>query len=232
MTVLGIIAALPQEYRCFTNRPMQAQEVYQIRSGLLISFAGMGAANASHAAQMLIQQGANVLLSFGLACGFNCALDIAAAVLPTRICHEHESINVDPAWHTLLHKQLQDKMPVFIGQHGHCPQVIKTLEQKQNYYAKAAVDAGDMESMGIARVAHSCAIPFFILRAILDPADFSLPDFVPELVDAYGRLKPKALWTNSLAILVKLPQLLTLAKYSKQSNQRLQELASNIVAIV
>ena len=231
MTVLGIIAALPQEYRCFTKRPMQAQEVYQVKPGLLISFAGMGETNASHAAQLLMQQGAHVLLSFGLACGFNNALDVAAAVLPTEICHEHERIKVDPTWHTVFHQQLEDKLSVFVGQHGHCPQVIKTQEQK-SAYAKRGIDAGDMESMAVARVAHTCAVPFIILRVVLDPANLSLPDFVPKLVNNFGQLQAKALWTNSRAILTQLPQLLTLAKYSRQSKQRMQELASNVLAIV
>ena len=66
-TRLGVIAALPFEAACFSSTPVYPGAYQAVTADVYVFCAGMGAHNASQAAQALIAAEVDALVSWGVA---------------------------------------------------------------------------------------------------------------------------------------------------------------------
>lgn len=120
------------------------------------------------------------LVSFGLAGGLAPDLRAGDLVVPRRVVDGQEAWDTDAGLNAALG-----------GCTGHVLQgggaVLATVAQKQAARA-AGVDAVDLESAAVARVAARHGLPFAVLRAVCDEAGRDLPLAALVALDAEGRI--------------------------------------------
>ncbi len=184
MTQVGIITALPEELRTISDQAIAKGQCKRLGQQLLVAHSGTGPKRAVAAAQQLLDNGANYLLSWGCAAGLNHHLKPGALLLPSLlITADGQSIKTDAQGRQRLLQCLQAKLEVHNLVLTESDQLVSTPEQKSALAEKTRAAAVDMESVAIARFAQQNQIPFNTLRVIADPADMSLP--VP-VCDALG----------------------------------------------
>ena len=64
--ITGIVIALPQELETLTTRKIAKGSTIVLSKNLLLAYSGAGAENAQTAANLLIEQGATRLISWGV----------------------------------------------------------------------------------------------------------------------------------------------------------------------
>jgi len=76
----------------------------------------------------------------------------------------------------------------------HCSTtLVGTAAEKAALYASTGAACVDMESDIVRRAADAAGVPLTVVRAVLDPADQSLPHFLLKLTNSRGGLRPMAL---------------------------------------
>jgi adenosylhomocysteine nucleosidase len=86
-----------------------------------------------------------------------------------------------------------DGVSVACGTVVSVPEAVLTVAGKKSLFSQSQALAVDMESAGIARAAKERHLPFFILRAICDPAEEAVPRALSESLDENGGVRPFAL---------------------------------------
>jgi adenosylhomocysteine nucleosidase len=177
-TEIGIVVALPSEARGL--RAAGAGSTV-----LRVAVAGIGPQRAALAARRLVDEGAEALLSWGVAGGLSTALAPGDLLLPERIEAEGEGWPVGAHWRA----QLQRELPQAAGGRLWCSRTpVLSVAEKQALAARG-LSAVDMESAAVAAVAAMAGLPFVAIKAICDPAGRAVPRLVLELLDAEGRLR-------------------------------------------
>ncbi len=204
----GVVVALCAEANCLTNSSVPVATPFRHRN-LLIYVAGMGAENASHAAQVLIDAGCQRLLSWGTAGALMTNLRSGDLLIPTYV------INAEGC-HLETHTEWREKFVSLINRPAQSgpllssPEVLSTATRKQQAQQNSDAIAVDMESAAIARLAIQHSIPFMTIRTVVDTAEMSVPDYALQTIDRYGRSRPLktlcaiARHPTSLAALIKL----------------------------
>lgn len=134
-------------------------------------------------AERLAADGATVLISFGVAGGLAPDLRPGCVVLATAVITEADFIPTDAVWRNRLHARIPDAVAAPV--HG-AAALITTAAAKRAVADRTGAVAVDLESAGVAAVAHRLGLPFAVVRAIADPADFDLPPAVPDGLNADG----------------------------------------------
>lgn len=132
---------------------------------------GAGGGTPEGAADMalrLIEDGADGLVSFGLAGGLNPALLPGALLVPSRVAEGDNTYECDPAMSAWLGGAT---MGVLLGGKT----IAVTAAEKSALFAASGADAVDLESGAVARIALAHGLPFAVLRAVADPAGRTLP---------------------------------------------------------
>jgi nucleoside phosphorylase len=116
-----------------------------------------------------------LLLSTGFCGGIDPSLHAGGLVLAETIRHCGETVTIDRA---LLQRVqdtlLQAKFDVRCGSVQGTEQIVRSAEEKRRLWDERMI-AVDMESGPLARWASRHRVKFLSLRAVLDPADWSLP---------------------------------------------------------
>ena len=103
------------------------------------------------------------------------------------------------------------------------PQFIAGAPLKQWIGDNFQVDVIDMESYCIARVAQERGISFLAVRAVLDPAEESMPTFVGETVAAQGRESRIRAIRYAIARPAKIPAVLRLSRQAQAAQEALSQ---------
>jgi adenosylhomocysteine nucleosidase len=180
-------------------------------SGWVCVRSGLGLAHASAAARWLVEEGANALVAAGIAGGLHPGMKTGDLVIPDLILEENDKKNCALPWDAdcPFAGQAYEAL-VAEGESVHRGPIISTnepvltVEGKKVLYARTLALAVDMESAPVARVATEAGLPFFLLRAVCDPADRTVPRDAFESIDCKGRTRPFVL----LAKLLRRPFLL------------------------
>lgn len=190
LTRLGVVAALPFEARCLSDRTIRRDECVALGEFGWLILSGIGAENASRAAGALVNAGARRLLSWGTAAALDPALAPGTVVLPTAVLARNgPPLLADAALHAELVSRLRDQVTVNTGNLAEATHVLTTVSKKNALFRSTGAVAADMESAAIASVARLAGLPFFAARAILDRADETLPKSVIDLVDDIGHVR-------------------------------------------
>lgn len=142
----------------------------------LVEASGVGGGSVDAVLDRMAGSGISGIISFGIAGGLELGLEPGSIVLPeTVLAGDGTSFLTDAGWHGRLREQL--------GASASGP-VVSTSEIAQSRQAKEALRAQyqavavDMELAVIARWSEEADLPFAVIRAVSDPADFSLPPAV------------------------------------------------------
>lgn len=238
---IGIVAALPQETKTLLPAAVKPLQTYSLGANAWVIAAGAGADNAARAAQWLLANGAEALLSWGLASGLNPALPACSVLLPQRIKVDRDSrlpgkppslqyLTVDKNWRRALLDRLQAEFSPCSEDMLHCDHGVGGKQAKQDFHRQSAVCATDSCSAAVGWVARQAGVPFAVIRVVADPGSMSFPQVLPRVINANGRISLAKL----LPALVLRPQdgglLLKLALHSRAGLATLRRLANTLHA--
>ncbi len=190
---LGIVVGLAAEARF--ARPL----------GGTVAAGGGIAEGARAAAERLLADGAEALVSFGLAGGLDPALRPGAILVPEAVLAAGRVWPVDPA----LARRLgpPDGRTILGGD-----RIVVTAAEKRRLHHATGAAAVDLESGAVAEAAHCAGRPFAVLRAICDPADRDLPPAALTALGAGGAIAVSRLLGSLLSRPGQLAGLLALAR--------------------
>ena len=192
--VLGIVAALPAEARALHIRRPVFGEVLAPAPGVLLCVSGVGAEHAARAADRLLAAGAGALLSWGSAGALAPDLRPGDLLLPDRVRGAEEVFDVDPQWRRALWRALDRASDPLGGDPlggtlMQSAQVLADAAAKRELGMRYGAQAVDMESATLAAAARGAGARFLVVRAVADPAAWTLPAAVAGAVDARGRVR-------------------------------------------
>ena len=178
MTDAGVVVAMRWEARGL--EPL----------GDRLRVAGPGPERAAHAAHGLVDDGAEALMSWGVAAGLAPGMAAGQLLLPERVVSaDGHHLAVDTTWHTRALTDTQALAPQ-PGCLAETPSLLAQPADKAALHARTGALAGDMESAAVVRVAHTCRLPVLVVRVVLDPASATVPLAWAGVVGPNGRLRP------------------------------------------
>ena len=133
-----------------------------------VAVGGGTAAGAALAAERLTMQGAQALVSFGLAGGLDPMLRPGTVIVPATVVTAGRHLATDPGLNAMFG---DDTGHALLGADG----IAATAESKRYLFLATGCAAVDLESGSVATVAERHGVPFAVLRAICDPAERDLP---------------------------------------------------------
>jgi len=204
--LLGMVVAMASEARLLLGAGSWHRiEGHWVRraclpdgTDLMAVRAGIGVERASAAASWLISEGVSALMGMGLSGGLYPGLKagqlvVAKSVLAmdcgkNRTCWTADAAAVDHARAAFA----SEGVPVACGTVLTTAEGILTVSRKASLFNQTRALAVDMESAAIARAAQETHLPFFILRAVCDPADEAVPRALFDCLDGSGKIRPAA----------------------------------------
>jgi adenosylhomocysteine nucleosidase len=192
-----------------------------------LATAGHPAGTAAACAR-LFADGADALLSFGIAGALDPALRPGAVLLPRRVRGESGAIfAADPAWHEELRRALAALgLAPEEGDLLGLAAVVMTRDAKTMLRARSGAVAVDLESPIAAAAAGRAGRPFLVLRAVADPAAFALPPAAAVGLDAEGRAAVLPVLSSLLRQPGQLASLLRLALHTRAALKSLARAAA------
>jgi adenosylhomocysteine nucleosidase len=159
------------------------------RLGIIARPTGARPERAAILAEKLLADGALGLLSFGIAGALAPDLRSGAIVLPRRVCTEAgATFTPDPEWHARVQAALRARgIATADADLLAARDIVASADAKAELHRRTRTIAVDLESHALAAAAARAGRPFLVLRAIADPADFTLPQGALVGVDANGR---------------------------------------------
>jgi adenosylhomocysteine nucleosidase len=179
-----------------------------------------GAADVS---QLLIQEGAQALISFGLAGGLNPNLAPGAVLVPSRVAEGDMTYHCDPA---LLAWLGGPTLPLMLGG----AKIAVTAAEKSALFTATGAGAIDLESGAVAHVALSHNLPFAVLRAVADPAGRTLPPAALTALNQSGQIGFLRVLASVLRNPGQIPALLALAKDAAAAKRALAGRVKSLAA--
>ena len=158
-------------------------------SAPLVACSGADSVRAAAAARRLIADGAEALLSFGLAGGLDPRLnpgDLIVADMVVDRCRE--TFETDLAWRVALFQAIEAARPtggIVLGNDV----LVASAEEKTKLRDSTGAVAVDMESFAVALVAEEAGVPFAILRAVADPLWRDVPPAARAGIAADGSVR-------------------------------------------
>lgn len=220
MTRIGIVTGMRIEENCLDAALASLPEDRQP----LTFCAGASAERAYSGARMLVEQGAEALLSIGIAGGLDASLRPGSIVLPDIVLgpggSEHR---VSAEWHAAV---LQEVPKPAIGTLYASADPACSVAEKAALRAATGALAVDMESVAVATAAAEANIPFLVLRIIADPADRAIPRAALHGVAPDGSQRPLAVLARMVLRPGEIPALIGLARDSKAALRQLRRVAS------
>lgn len=155
----------------------------------LTAVASGGIAERAHAfAEACLAEGADALVSFGIAGALAPHLSAGALLLPRCVVDEAGTrYRVDEAWRSRVAAMLVAAgMPAEEDDILGAAEAVASAVHKAALFQKTRAIAVDLESHIVARVATHAARPFLVLRAVADPASRALPPAAVNGIDEKG----------------------------------------------
>jgi adenosylhomocysteine nucleosidase len=212
MTRTGIVVAMLPEARCIAGGA-RAGATTEIGPGLLLHVSGAGGARAERAAAILVDAGADRLLSFGTAGGLRPGIGPGAVLVPEAVATASGSVAVHTPWRRhVLARLAAARIAVTPGNVAEAAELVAGAAVKADLGTRHDAVAVDMESAAVLRVAARAALPALVVRVVMDPVELEFPRFVLRHTDVYGRASTAGIALDVLRAPARLPSLLRLIR--------------------
>jgi adenosylhomocysteine nucleosidase len=230
--ITGIVVALPEELGTLTAKRIEKGCIEALAEKILVVCSGVGPNNASAAAQLLVKQGADRLISWGCAAALDAAFRPGDLVLAASYIDADE-VEVNPGnmdWHTQVKDKLTQLLasPVHIGKLAESKNIVGLSLNKAAIGKATGAVALDMETVAVAKVAKLHGLPFLAMRAIADPLTMDLPKAVSHALNAQGEVVVSKLLLFLLLHPTELPSLLKLASHFNAAKKTLRLIAKQL----
>ncbi|HWG80383.1 MAG TPA: nucleoside phosphorylase [Stellaceae bacterium] len=201
------------------------------RAGLIAAAAGGDAAHTMAAAERLIAEGADALVSFGICGGLEPTLMPGSLVLAGSVRDETgRRSGVDAAWHRRVAATLAARsIAAVTGDLLGVAAIVATPERKAALHRATGAVAADLETHIAAAAAAKAGLPFLALRAIADPAWRALPPAALVELDASGRPALAAVLRSVLRKPGQIPALLRVALDARAALGMLEQAAGALL---
>jgi adenosylhomocysteine nucleosidase len=210
---VGVVTGLVMEARIVAKA---ANEGGHHRPHLKI--AGPGAPTAQVTVDRLIAEGAEAILSFGLAGGLDPSIPPGALIVPEGVLlPESDGLKVletDRRWRNRLVNLLSSGSEVRENPLLCSFEPVLGVADKAKLHQDSEAGAVDMESALIARAAANRSVPFLALRAVSDCAATAIPAAAASAMTQGGRLN---IWPIIVALATGQLNLLDLLHVGRQS---------------
>jgi len=235
--ITGIVVALSEELNTLTRFAGE----YKITKGslaflterLVVAYAGAGPRNARSAAELLVDNGATRLISWGCAAALSETLRAGDLVLAdTLIDADSQRIDLTSEWHSHASRQLLQHFTVHSGGLAESKTIVSASEDKKQLRTKTKAIALDMESVAIAKVAGQNKLPFLVIRAIADPVSMSLPAAINYALNDRGDVVLGKLLLHLALHPRQLPGLIKLGLYFHAAKNTLKQVAMHLDSVL
>jgi adenosylhomocysteine nucleosidase len=189
--------------------------------GWPIAIGGGTYAGALLAAERLVRNGVNALVSFGVAGGLDPAQRPGALVVPQEVLTDGHRLSTDPD----LCRRLGGAAELLILG---ADRVVASAAAKIALFRTTRAVAVDLESGAVALVASRHRIPFAVLRAICDPAERDLPPAALIAPDRHGGIALARIIGSVFTQPKQLPSLPALAADAMAARRALREAVSRL----
>lgn len=213
--MLGIVTGLELESKL-------CQKAFTAKSETrpLIACAAGTVEGAEQAAKSLIDQGVTRLMSFGVCGGLAAGIITGDLILPSSVMMNGEILPINSNWHAKVSQQLPY---VKTGPIVSVSIAVTTPEGKAALHKTSQAIAVDVESFTVVKTALAHNLPTLIIRAVLDPANQSLPPAALGGVNDKGETQ---IWPVIKALMKHpqdLPDLIRLGGQNKRASFMLRE---------
>jgi len=230
--ITGIIIALPDEINSLTSKKIIKGDCIFIDDNTIVACSGAGPSNAVKASQLLIDKGAQRLVSWGCAAALSPDLKPGDFVLPKQLQTENKQLlSIDSDWLDNTYKQLSALTPNN-GLLAESSVIVAKSTEKRAIHQQSQAIALDMESIAIAQTAIEHKIPALVIRCIADPVDMSLPKSVSYALNEQGDVVLTKLLWFLLTHPSELPGLIRLGLHFNAAKNKLKLIAKQLDIIV
>ena len=220
MTRIGIVTGMQAEQECLS---VAIRTLPSERRPLLFC-AGGSIERAYAGAHAMIDQGAQALLSIGIAGGLAHDLSPGDIVLANMVIgHEGNSRETHGPWRLRVEAELTT---VRIGAIYASAHAVDTPEHKAALHRQHGAIAVDMESAGVAEAAAGAGRPFLAVRVIADPARRAIPSAALHGLGPDGERRPFAVMARLLRQPREMLPLIRVGRDSQTALNRLRGVAS------
>jgi adenosylhomocysteine nucleosidase len=165
---------------------LHAEARIAARSSGMRAVAGGG--NATRLEELIteaIDDGAEALISFGIAAGLAWNMDAGTCAVGRNVVHDGTSYAADPVWSGHIKRVLGVAELVTVAG---VDQPLRVQAEKKALHAETDAAAADMESHIVARLASRHGLPFAVIRAVADPVNRDIPQAAIAGMGAEGRI--------------------------------------------
>ncbi|MGR9115899.1 MAG: phosphorylase family protein [Gammaproteobacteria bacterium] len=193
--ITGIVVALPEEISTLTAKKIGKGCCDFIGPSILLACSGAGPQNAQAAAELLLANGAESLISWGCAAALVDTLAPGDLTLVSSLVTDRlEQLDIQSSWLTETRQVLSELHPHTSGSLAESTTLVSSVTEKKTTQRRTQATVLDMESVAIAKVALQNGKPFLAVRAIADPVDMNLPKAIAESLSEEGEvILPKLL---------------------------------------
>jgi adenosylhomocysteine nucleosidase len=224
--ITGIVVALPEERATLTAIKLQQGQTAALHPRLRLAFAGAGPNNARAAAERLLAEGADQLISWGCAAALSPALKPGDLVLANQVqTEQQQQLMLNARWIQQTQAHVNTSIAIHSGLLLESSRIVADSRVKQQLHQHTGALALDMESAAIAQLAADHDLPCLIVRAIADAASHDLPPAVAQSLDDNGQVALPRLLQQLARQPQQLPALIRLGLAFGQARKTLTALA-------
>ena len=139
---------------------------------------------------MLVERGADALVSWGVAGALDPRLQSGTVMLPeTVLATGNRYYESDVGWRNRLESLVENEVTTSAGLLLQTDQIVREPRSKREIHDQTSAAAVDMETGSVAMVAAEAGVPWVAIRAIVDSSLHRLPSAVQSAVDESGNLQ-------------------------------------------
>jgi adenosylhomocysteine nucleosidase len=226
---IGIIAALPAEAACLTNKKLDVCSPVEIHKEIFMCLSGIGYDAAQKSSKQLLELNIDVLISWGLAGSIVSSLRSGDLLLASNVISDNDSWTINVDWLSKCQMLLADSsINITSDDIVSINNVCANTQDKHELSIRTDAVAVDMESAAIAELASTNNIDFIVIRAIADSVDTSIPEAVLKHTNSLGRPEPLPFLLSCLRNPGQIKSLIKLAKCYKQALNTLKLIAPDL----
>ena len=186
--ITGLVAALPAEIRCLTRQEIKLNSPFRINDVVIVIISGIGASHAEKAAERLLYEKIDALVSWGTAAGLVSSVQSGDLLLPETVLDaKGKKYSTANTWNNQIRSHFENTtIRIHDGLLVETSSMLESPQQKTALADATSAIAADMETAAVMRVAKRNNLPCSVIRTVVDEVHNSLPPEITRHTDIYG----------------------------------------------